>query len=82
MLCKHVKPAIGSLEHILLSGGCPALTESRLMMLSFFNSYMVSRPYLLPLIQEVWEVNDKLTMQFLLDCSTIPSIIKASQELT
>ena len=49
-------------------------------MLAFINAYMVPRPYLLPLFQALWEVNDALTMQFLLDCSVIPAVIKMSQE--
>ena len=78
-LCRDTKPTLGTLQHILLSGGCPALAEARLTMLSFFQAYMVSRPYLLPLMQACWEVEEKLTMQLLLDCSVIPIIIKSSQ---
>ena len=79
-LCKDVEPVVGTLEHILLSGGCPALAEARLTMLSFFQAYMVSRPYLLPLMQACWEKEEPLTMQLILDCSVIPLIIKTSQE--
>ena len=79
-LCKDVEPVVGTLEHILLSGGCPALAEARLTMLSFFQAYMVSRPYLLPLMQACWETEEPLTMQLILDCSVIPLIIKTSQE--
>ena len=38
------------------------------------------RPYLLPLFQALWEVEDSLTIQFLLDWSVIPSVINMSQE--
>ena len=79
-LCKSIKPALGTLEHFLLSGGCPALVEARLTMISFFQAYMVSRPHLLPLFKVCWEVEDSLTMQFLLDCSVIPIVIKTCQE--
>ena len=79
-LCKTITPTIGTLEHFLLSGGCPALVDARLTMLSFFQAYMVPRPYLLPLLQACWEVESSLTMQFLLDCSAIPLVIKMAQE--
>ena len=79
-LCSVIKPSIGTIEHFLLSQGCPALVEARLSMLSFFQSFLVPRPYLFPIIQSVWGHDDTLTMQFLLDCSVIPAIIKASQE--
>ena len=79
-LCRDTDPVLGTLEHLLLSGGCPALAEARLSMLSFFNAYMVPRPYLLPLIKPCWSNDESLTMQFLLDCSIIPSIIRSSQE--
>ena len=80
LLCKSVKPTLGNLEHFLLSGGCPALVEAILTMLSFFQAYMVSRPYLLPVLKACWDVDDTTTMQFLLDCSVLPIIIKFSQE--
>ena len=80
-LCKNIEPALGSLEHILLSGGCPALADARLSMISFINSYLVPRPHLLHLFKDCWEVEEGMTMQFLLDCSVIPAVIKASQEL-
>ena len=68
------------MEHLFLSGGCPALVEARLEMLSFFQAFMVSRPYLLPAMKACWGVSDSLTMQLLLDCSVIPQIIKLSQD--
>ena len=79
-LCKMVQPTLGTIEHLLLSGGCPALVEARLSMLSFIQAYLVPRPHLLPLFQSCWGINDTLTMQFILDCSVIPLIIKKTQE--
>ena len=79
-LCSIVTPTVGTIEHFLLSGGCPALVEARLSMLAFINAYLVPRPYLLPLFQALWEVEPSLTMQFLLDCSVIPAVITMSQE--
>ena len=53
-LCKMVQPAVGTIEHFLLSGGCPALVDARLSMISFFQAYMVPRPYLFPIFQSLW----------------------------
>ena len=79
-LWKLVKPTVGTIEHFLLSGGCPALVEARLGMLSFFQSYMVPRPHLFPVFQALWGHDDSLTTQLLLDCSVIPEVIKLCQD--
>ena len=79
-LCADINPTPGNLEHLLLSGGCPALADARLSMLSFMQAYMVSRPYLLPLFKVCWDKDPTLTMQFLLDCSVIPAVISLNQE--
>ena len=78
-LCLEYQPTLGTLKHLLLPGGCPALADARLSMLSLFNAFMVSRPYLLPLFQSCWNVCDNLTMQLILDCSTIAVVISATQ---
>ena len=54
--------------------------DARLTMISFFQAYMVSRPHLLTLLKVCWEVEDSTSMQFLLDCSIIPIVIKTCQE--
>ena len=79
LLCKDLNPVLGTMEHLFLSGGCPALAEARLSMLSFFAAFMVPRPYLLPLVKACWDVNKSLSMQLLLDCSVIPIIISETQ---
>ena len=79
LLCRDSKPSPGTIEHLLLSGGCPALAEARLQMISFFCAYMVPRQYLLSLFQACWGKDDITTMQLLLDCSTIPIIIRETQ---
>ena len=78
-LCKDTEPVLGTIEHLLLSGGCPALAGARLEMISFFQAYMVSRQYLLPIFRACWGKNDTNTMQLILDCSTIPLVIHESQ---
>ena len=79
-LCSGLAPTLGTIEHLLLPGGCPALVDARLSMISFMQAYMVSRPYLLPVMKASWGVDDDTTMQLLLDCSVLPTVIKTSQE--
>ena len=79
-LCKLDKPVPGTIEHILLAGGCPALADARHAMLAHIQAYLVPRPYLFPIFESLWGKDDTTTMQFILDCSVIPSIIKLSQE--
>ena len=57
-----------------------SLCKARLLMLSFIQAYMVSRPHLHPLFQSCWGIKDTLTMQFIFDCPVIPHIIKKTQE--
>ena len=80
LLCRSVKQVSGTIEHLLLSGGCPALAEARLSMISLFQAYLVPRPYLLPVFEELFGKDDHMTMQFLLDCSVLAPVIKLSQE--
>ena len=82
LLCRSLNPTLGNLEHFLLNGGCPALVEARLTMMSFIQSYLVPRPYLLDLFKSYWGVNASYTIQFLLDCSVLPHVISASQNLS
>ena len=49
-------------------------------MISFFQAYLVSCPYLFPIFQSLWGKDDMQTMQFLLDCSAIPLVIQQMQE--
>ena len=81
LLCKDTDAVPSSLEHLLLGGGCPALSSARLSMMSFFNSYLVTHPYLFPILRDCWTSDDKiLSTQFLLDCSVIPAVINACQD--
>ena len=79
-LCQLIRPLPGTIEHLLLSGGCPALVEARLSMLSMINAYLVPRPYLLPVFDELFGRDEKTTMQFLLDCSVLAPVIRLSQK--
>ena len=79
-LCKHVRPTQGTIEYVLLSGGCPTLVDARLSMLSLIQTYLVSRPYLFPIFQSLWGKDDMHTMQFLLDCSAISLVRQQAQQ--
>ena len=50
VLCVSLRPGQGTVEHMFLGGGCPALVDARLCMISFVQAYLVPRPYLLPLL--------------------------------
>ena len=79
-LCRMTKPVSGTIEHLLLIGGCPALVEARLSMISLIQAYLVPRPHLLPIFKQLFGKDDSTTMQLLLDCSVLAPIIKLSQE--
>ena len=80
LLCREIEPTEGTIEHLLLPGGCPRLIEARQSMISMMQSYLVSRPYLFPIFQSLFGNDDLTTVQFLLDCSILPDIIKLNQE--
>ena len=80
LLCHDISPAIGTIEHILLPGGCPALAEERIQMLRMFSSYLTTRSYFFPLLKKYWGHDEIETVQFLLDGSILPDVIRASQE--
>ena len=79
-LCRSIQPTEGTIEHVLLSGGCPALVDARLSMMSLIQAYLVSHPYLFPIFQSLWGKDDVQTMQFLLDCSAISSVRQLVQD--
>ena len=84
MLCRTEDPnstSIGNLEHFLLSGGCPSLADTRLSMLKMIQAYLVPRPYLFPVFLNLWGRDSDSMLQFLLDCSAIPLVIKLAQEM-
>ena len=83
-VCRTEDPnstSIGNLEHFLLSGGCPSLADTRLSMLKMIQAYLVPRPYLFPVFLNLWGRDSDSMLQFLLDCSAIPLVIKLAQEM-
>ena len=71
LLCREIEPTEGTIEHLLLPGGCPRLIEARQSMISMMQSYLVSRPYLFPIFQSLFGNDDLTTVQFLPDCSIL-----------
>ena len=71
---------VEGLHHILAT--CPSLNLTRLSLLSFTENYCQN---LHPIIQAIaasyTNPNHALYVHFLLDCSTIPEIVSASQQL-
>ena len=65
----------GTLELLLLS--CPSLSSTRDMLLQFQSGFLSNHPDLLPLVTECLVTNP---VQFWLDCSTMPQVIKYVQE--
>ena len=65
--------------HILQ--GCVALHETRVMLLKYTRKYCEDvPPYISDLIMTNTDVSSPEFCQFLLDCSTLPNIIRATQE--
>ena len=71
-LCRLVKPDSGTIEHLLLSGGCPWLKQGCQWC---------------PLLQQTWSpfnyywrTMNPTTMQFLPDCSVLEPALKISKE--
>ena len=68
----------GSIEHLLLS--CPVLVETRNRMMKLTYEVAEESPYLHHIISWVLEHPDReILMQFLLDCSSLPIVIRMCQ---
>ena len=66
------------IEHLLLH--CPAHYETRRRLWRMTASFTAQLPLLAPIIHEyLYAQENDLTMQFLLDCSTLPLVIAARQ---
>ena len=64
--------------HILLS--CPALNEARHHVLSIWTNILSNKPVAGAIVTDVWEGTAEDVCQFLLDCSPVPSVIRATQD--
>ena len=65
---------VGTIESFLLP--CPSLSTTRLALTIYNQTYLSSNPDLLPLVHECMALD---TVQFWLDCSTMPAVIAAVQ---
>ena len=65
-------------EHILLF--CPALTSTRERLISFTQSYAAAVPIIANLLYTFLQPSHPSYFQFLLDCSSIPEVIRLVQE--
>ena len=74
---------LGTLEHLLLR--CPALSETRSNAVSHWAAYLSDKPFLFPIVSHhttaTSENCDELKMRLLLDPSSLPTVIRAVQEL-
>ena len=77
-LCKGRK-IVEDVEHILVD--CPSLSPARQNLVSFTIRYAVSVPLLSNIIFTYTNPYQPLFTQFLLDCSTLPDVISATQLL-
>ena len=70
--------SLGSLEHLLLS--CPALQPSRQISIHFLLSVAHEYPIVKDVVMDILCTTDtRLVMQFLLDCSALPTVISLVQ---
>ena len=67
----------GNLTHILLY--CPALSHSRANMIKLWSAFLVSRPFLLPVIKKYTIEEEHRLPQFLLDPSCLSLVISTEQ---
>ena len=68
----------GTLEHLLLF--CPSLYAKRLVLLKLAMKISQEHPALQAILTEFSSsVNPQSCMQLLLDCTAIPSVVRASQ---
>ena len=65
------------IEHILAS--CKSLAPTRVRLAEFTSNYVKNIPVLAQLVLELSQPTHKLFVQFLLDCSAIPSVITLTQ---
>ena len=69
---------IEDISHILLL--CPALSEARQHVLSIWNNNLPQKPISHSIVTHLWQNPAEEMCQFLLDCSSVPIVIEATQE--
>ena len=74
----RLNPTPGTLSHIIVE--CKDLSLARKRVFSLWADYLKDKPYLLPTVRR-YTVECSLSehMQFILDCSALPTVISATQ---
>ena len=77
--CHLNGPTPGTLQHILLH--CEDLVPARVRVASLWTKTLLDKPSLASIVDRFFSSceNEQLVIQFLLDCSTLPEIVKARQ---
>ena len=69
----------GTLVHILLF--CPALAQSRSNMIRLWSSFMVTKPFLLPIISKYTIEEPEHMAQLILDPSCLPLVVATKKSM-
>ena len=77
--CHLNGPTPGTLQHLLLY--CEDLVPARVRVATLWSKTLLEKPSLLPIVEKYFSSceNEYLVIQFLLDCSTLPEVVKAHQ---
>ena len=78
-MCELCDTELEDLVH-LLTPRCPALQDRRDLLLEYARSILQQSPICLTIFENVLLSNDDTQVQFLLDCSVMPAVIRASQD--
>ena len=77
LLSKECSSTIENLHHIL--SACSVLQPTRHKLMKFTEEYSMKFPVIKNLVSSLCDQSSPLFSQFLLDCSSLPSVIKAAQ---
>ena len=78
-ICELCGTELEDLVHLLVPR-CPALQDRGILLLEYARSILQQSPICLSIFESVLHSNDDTKVQFLLDCSVIPTVIRASQD--
>ena len=70
-------PPVGDLHHLLLH--CPSLSSRRSLLAEYWTDRTENSPVCRAFVEDFQTKSEKYKMQFILDCSVIPSIVAATQ---
>ena len=77
--CHLNGPTPGTLQHFLLH--CEDLVPARVRVASLWSKTLLGKPCLLPIVEKYFSLceDENLVIQFLLECSTLPEVVKVQQ---